>query len=147
MKAVVASTSSQRDLFAVSSATPARLAAISSGNPYARLANEEDVAPSAVTASRHEKGISKAAFEAGCRSIFRGYSPAAEQGALRQEHRDFITRNSDRAATMRLKILQILRRYDLTDLGAIQPQFNREHSRLTAKKLLEIEQSVVKDDQ
>ncbi len=47
---------------------------------------------------------------------------------------------------MRLKILEALRRYDLTDLGTIQPQFNREHSRLTAKKLLEIERSVVKDE-
>jgi hypothetical protein len=42
--------------------------------------------------------------------------------------------------------LEALRRYDLSDLPAMQPQFNREDDRLTAKKLIDIERSVAKDD-
>jgi hypothetical protein len=137
----------QADLFPARVPTIPTLADARSGNPYARLANlKEDCFVPPITARRSEEGISKVDFEAGCRSIFRKYIPDVERGILRQEHRDFISRNRARAAGMRLKIFEALRRYDLTDLGTIQPQFNREHSRLTAKKLLEIERSVVKDE-
>jgi hypothetical protein len=134
----------QADLFVA--APSSTLAAVPSGNPNARLANLEEEAASGPVRNRSEEGVSKAAFEAECRSIFRKYIPDVERGTLRQEHRDFISRNRARAAGMRLKILEALRRYDLTDLGAMQPQFNREDSRLTVKKLLEIERSVVKDE-
>jgi hypothetical protein len=118
-----------------------------SGNPYARLANLDDDGTSDPAARRRSDiGISGSGFEAECRSIFRKYIPALEHGILRPEHRAFIARNRARPAGLRLRILEALRRYDLSDLGALQPEFNREDSRLTAKKLAEIERDIGKDE-
>jgi hypothetical protein len=108
-------------------------------NPYARLASacDESVEPGE---------ISQATFVSECRRIFGQYIPQLEHGLLRAEHRGFITRNRSRSAKIRFKLLEALRRYDLSDLAGMQPQFNREDDRLTAKKLLEIEQGVGKDE-
>jgi len=119
------------------------------GNPYAGLANIDDDGPSVVETrdpGQDPGEISQTAFETGCRRIFGQYIPLLERGHLRPEHRDFIARNRSRSATVRFKLLGALCRYDLTDLPPMQPQFNREDDRLTAKKLAEIERSVIKDE-
>jgi hypothetical protein len=139
----------QGDLFTLQRAQSAAVVDPPHGNPYARLANIEDKGPAMVeTRSPGEDPgeISQTAFEIGCRRIFGQYIPLLEGGRLRREHRDFIARNRSRGANVRLKLLEALRRYDLSDLPAMQPQFNREDGRLTAKKLAEIERSVIKDE-
>jgi hypothetical protein len=139
----------QVDLFTLQRRQSAAVVDPPHGNPYARLANIDDNGPSIV--ETHGPGqdpgeISQTAFETGCRRIFGQYIPLLERGHLRHEHRDFIARNRSRSAKVRFKLLEALRRYDLSDLPAMQPQFNREDGRLTAKKLVEIERSVIKDE-
>jgi hypothetical protein len=119
------------------------------GNPYASLAALDDADEPGRELARPPglaKTSSKADFIAGCRRIFSQYIPQLEKGLLRDEHRDFITRNASRSPTIRFKLLEALRRYDLSDLPGAQPQFNREDDRLTAKKLIEIEQAVATDE-
>jgi hypothetical protein len=139
----------QVDLFATQHKQAAAIIDTPHGNPYAALGDMDTDRPSVV--AKHSSGqnpgaISQSAFEAGCRRIFAQYIPALERGRLRPEHLDFITRNRSSTAKIRFGLLVALRRYDLTDLPAMQPQFNREDDRLTAKKLLDIERSVAKDD-
>jgi hypothetical protein len=141
-------TPTQVDLFPA----PPRHSALTdvpSGNPYASLANiddEEQSVAKAHNAAADPPELSKASFEGGCRRIFSQYIPRLERGRLRPEHRDFITRNRSRSARIRFRLLEELSRYDLSDLPGMQPQFNREDDRLTAKKLTEIEQAVDKDE-
>ena len=119
------------------------------GNPYASLAaldDEDELGRRLARPPDLAKTSSKADFIAGCRRIFSQYIPQLEKGHLRDEHRDFITRNASRSPTLRFKLLQALRRYDLSDLPGAQPQFNREDDRLTAKKLIDIEQAVATDE-
>ena len=140
----------QVDLFALQRPQPAAIIYTRHGNPYAGLANIDDDGPSVVetggTPGQDPGAISQTAFETGCRRIFVQYIPSLERGRLRPEHLDFITRNRSSSAKIRFRLLAALRRYDLSDLPAMQPQFNREDDRLTAKKLIEIERSVAKDD-
>jgi hypothetical protein len=120
-----------------------------SGNPYAMLAQLDedkifpelpcDEGPDSTTASQVE-------FEGGCRRIFAQYIPALERGRLRPEHRDFIARNRVKSGRIRRALLQALQRYDLTALGGLQPQFNRERDALTVRKLMEVERSVEKGE-
>ncbi len=120
-----------------------------SGNPYASLAQLDaddtfrelprDDRPDRTTASQVE-------FEGGCRRIFAQYIPALERGRLRPEHRDFIARNRMKSGKIRRALLQALQRYDLTALGGLQPQFNRERDVLTVRKLMEVERSVEKSE-
>lgn len=135
----------QVDLFTLQRAQSAAIVDPPRGNPYAGLANiDDDVETRGPGQDPGE--ISQTAFETGCRRIFGQYIPLLERGRLRPEHRDFIARNRSRSATVRFKLLEALCRYDLTDLPPMQPQFNREDDRLTAKKLAEIERSVIKDE-
>lgn len=120
------------------------------GNPYASIASldndDEDETDAPHRPDLIPGELSKVDFVAGCRRLFAQYIPSMERGRLRPEHRDFITRNSSRSAKIRFRLLKELRRYDLSDLPDVQPQFNREDDRLTAKKLIEIEQAVAKDE-
>jgi hypothetical protein len=130
-----------------SALAPAVLREPSHGNPYASLANlddEGDFSAKAVATVESVAEISISSFEAGCRRIFVQYIPAPERGRLRPEHRDFIERNKLSSSQIRARLLAALQRFDLSGL-VVQPQFNREHPDLTAKKLLEIERSVGKD--
>src|SRR2546421_384576 len=91
------------------------------GNPYAALADIDDDQEehSAAAAPRSDSAlveVSKATFEAGCRRIFAQYIPRLERGRLRPEHLDFITRNRSSSAKIRSRLLEALRRYDLSDL-------------------------------
>jgi hypothetical protein len=140
----------QVDLFSPAHPPRAGLVDAPSGNPYAAVANIEDEEEHSIVAASDSgnasQELSKSAFESGCRRIFSQYIPLLERGRLRPEHRDYIARNVSRSAKIRYRLLKELRRYDLSDLSGMQPQFNREDDRLTAKKLLEIEQAVVEGE-
>ena len=86
--------------------------------------------------------LSKTEFQSACRAIFRYYIPAIENGRLRGHHREFITRNESRSGEKRFRLFSELRRYDLSSIPGINPQFNRERDALTGAKLWEIERIV-----
>lgn len=88
------------------------------------------------------KTISKANFEAGCRSVFRRYMPEMERAKLRPHHQDFIRRNSLCSPERRYALLQELRRYDLSDEPGLQTYFNYEEDVFTETKLKAIEDAV-----
>jgi len=101
--------------------------------------NEQATARPAFHTRDLQKSISQRGFETGCRVIFSQYIPAAEKGKIRAHHRDFITRNTSRSPQDRFKLLEELKKYDLSHIPGFQPQFNRERDDLTAAKLVEIE--------
>ena len=86
--------------------------------------------------------LSKEEFEAECRRIFRHYIPAVERGRLKPHHKDFIARNQNRSGAGRYKLVEALRKYDLSDVPGFEARFNREREDLTEAKLREIERSV-----
>jgi hypothetical protein len=90
--------------------------------------------------------LSKSSFQQQVRAIFRPYIPAAEGGRLRHHHREFIARNESRSATARYRLVNLLKRYDLSDLPQMKPLFNREDAIFTKEKLAEIERLVGADD-
>lgn len=116
-----------------------------SENPYASLGVEVPAAalanPPAPMAARISR-MSRADFRATAQRIFRCYIPATEKGAIRQHHKDFISRNESRSPEQRAAIIAGLRKYDLSGLG-ITGQFNRERDDLTAAKLASIEEQVL----
>jgi hypothetical protein len=86
-----------------------------------------------------EGKLSQADFEKRARAIFRPYIPAEERGTLRPHYREFVERNKSRSPQIRFQLIGQLRRYDLSDLGGLSGQFNREEEAFTKEKLLEIE--------
>jgi hypothetical protein len=90
-------------------------------------------------------GLSKGGFRTGCRRIFRQYVPPEEGALLRPQYREFISRNENRTAEQRSRILVELAKYDLSTTGNFQPHFNREQELLTIGKLREIEQKALED--
>lgn len=88
------------------------------------------------------EGISKADFEARCRSIFRRYMPEAEKTKLRPHHQDFIRKNTAASPQRRHALLQALGRYDLSSESGLRTYFNREEDAFTEEKLRAIEESV-----
>lgn len=94
---------------------------------------------------RSPSTISKADFKRECRRIFEQYVPLMEKGALRPEHKSFISRNLECEGSERFNVLASLKRYDLGDLGRVRAQFNRERHELTEEKLLEIELAAKKN--
>jgi hypothetical protein len=89
---------------------------------------------------------SKDEFDVECRRIFGPYIPEVENGRLRPYHKAFITRNQSRTPSGRFKILDQLRKYDLSGVSGFEARFNREPKELTEAKLREIEQSVGVDE-
>jgi hypothetical protein len=83
--------------------------------------------------------LTRSDFDQRARAIFRPYIPAEEHGRLRPHYREFIERNKSRSPQMRFKLIAQLRRYDLSDLGGLDPKFNREEAAFTKEKLIEIE--------
>jgi hypothetical protein len=135
--------------------SPRRAFVRMSQNPYASLAGDDEIAPlvpqvpaqqppersarpSAPIRSR-QAGVSKVAFRQRCRSIFLQYVPPLEGANMRRPHREFISRNEDRGPEVRARLLAGLARYDLSDIGGLRPQFNRERDELTDEKLKRIE--------
>ena len=90
--------------------------------------------------------VSKDEFDAECRRIFGFYIPEVEKGRLRPYHKAFITRNQSRTPSGRYKILEQLRKYDLSGVSGFETRFNREPKELTEAKLREIEQAVGVDE-
>jgi hypothetical protein len=86
--------------------------------------------------------LSKTEFRSACRAIFSYYIPAIENGRLRAHHREFITRNESSSAEKRFRLHAELKRYDLSSIAGINPQFNREREAFTGAKLREIERVV-----
>jgi hypothetical protein len=118
----------------------ARSALYRSGNPYATLAgwdgSEDGIAsasvlvpqvkaPSAPIRSIKEE-LSKADFRAECQRIFLPYVPPHLPRRIPQHQRDFIARNERRSPSVRFRLAESLRRYDLSSTPGISPQFNRE---------------------
>lgn len=85
--------------------------------------------------------ISKEDFAEGCRRIFRMYVPPEEGNKLRPYYRDFILRNQNQSSEQRFRILEELRKYDLSTTGNLKPQFNRGQELLTQRKLQQVEQA------
>jgi hypothetical protein len=114
-----------------------------SENPYAQdfyLGQQRSEAPIESSSPLPKEGtLSQADFEKRARAIFRPYIPAEEHGTLRPHYREFIERNKSRSPQIRFKLIGHLRRYDLSDLGGLKGQFNREEAAFTKEKLLEIE--------
>jgi hypothetical protein len=98
--------------------------------------------PAATSALTGRKALSKADFEAGCRSVFRRYMPEMERTKLRAHHQDFIRRNLTCSPERRHALLEALRRYDLSSEQGLRTYFNREEDAFTEDKLLKIERSV-----
>jgi hypothetical protein len=89
--------------------------------------------------------VSKKDFQEGCRRILRQYVPPTEGRVLRSHYLDFIVRNQERAPEQRFRILEELRKYDISTSGSFQPHFNREPSLLAERKLRQVEQSAEPD--
>ena len=121
------------------------------GNPYAKLALEEvrqglpnsesSVSSKLVPKRQSAQSLSKADFRAQARGIFEQYIPPIEKGRLRTHHRDFITRNEASSPSRRHRLIARLKKYDISAMQGIMPQFNRERDALTESKLLEVERS------
>jgi hypothetical protein len=138
-------TAKQGDLFARTALSTTHTA---SGNPYAtlaRLGDEDEISTTRSGQAPRPQVASKSLFTREARRIFQQYISPHENAILRQEHRSFIERNQDRPARIRFLLLHYLRKYDLTNLVGLQPQFNREKESLTALKLAEIEKLVDED--
>jgi hypothetical protein len=81
---------------------------------------------------------SKSEFQAEARRILLQYEPLkGNRRVLRPEFRDFLKVNEKKSPTSRAAILTELERFDLTSMGALNPQLNREGDSL-AKKLKKI---------
>lgn len=125
-------------------------------NPYAYYSVfdvQEDGQPPVVagpvaTVARRLQGecLSKKDFQAGCHRIFRQYVPFAEGRRLRPQYRDFIARNECRSAEQRFRLLEALRKYDISASGNLKPHFNREQELLTTAKLRQIEETALRSD-
>jgi hypothetical protein len=111
-----------------------------SENPYAthyysRAADTDVAAGSA-------RGTPKREFRRECTKIFRRYMPEGSGVTLRGHHQRFIDRNEVRPAHERTRILQALRRYDISDIGATSVS-NRERDDFTEQKLLVLEREAL----
>lgn len=94
--------------------------------------------------TRPEGSLTQAEFEHRARAIFRPYIPAEERGKLRPHYREFIARNKSRSPQARYQLIDGLKKYDISTIPGLSPQFNREQESLTKEKLAEIEK-LVKD--
>lgn len=86
-----------------------------------------------------DRSLSKRDFHEGCRRILLQYLPPDEGRVLRPHQRDFILRNEDTTPNNRFRILEKLRKYDLSTAGPFKPHFNRGEELFTERKLKQIE--------
>lgn len=139
----------QHDLFAPPSPPPSRNPVlVPSGNPYARIAqsHEDDEEAGQAQADAKSQSLSKLEFRRRCTEILRQYIPDFEGGGLRRYMRDFIARNEPQSSRIRYLLFRGLAKFDLSDLSAATPLFNREDESLSEQKLRDIERSVVEDE-
>lgn len=131
-----------------------------SGNPYASLSESDDgaepMSPLLIGVGHEAEAtappktfrefLSKADFRSECIRVFLPYVPPYLPRRIPQHQRDFIARNECRSGRARFRLVESLRRYDLSTTPSIAPQFNREHSLgLSEKKLRQIEAEVGDD--
>jgi hypothetical protein len=137
----------QHDLFAPLSSPPSHVS-VPSGNPYARVAQSHEDYDEAGQAQADAKSqsLSKLEFRRRCTEIFRQYIPGLEGGSIRSYMRDFIARNEPRSSRIRYLLFRGLAKFDLSDLSAATPLFNREDESLSEQKLRDIERSVGEDE-
>ena len=135
---------------------PARSTLHLSENPYATLAQwDGNDAPSAELAGEtvptpvvalqqtFREFLSKADFRSECIRIFMPYVPPYQAQRIPQHQKDFIARNERRSGKARYRLVEAIRRYDLSTTPGIRPQFNREHPEdLSERKLRQIEAQV-----
>lgn len=132
-----------------------------SGNPYASLSIIEDddiphyisgIENTAVQLAANppkpsisaKPFLAKETFRRRATRIFEGYVPRHQQRRIKPHHRHFIERNEDRPGDVRWRLAAELSRYDLSDLKAVRPHFNRElPDDLSENKLLEMEAKVL----
>jgi hypothetical protein len=138
----------QHDLFAPRPPPSYKPDSVPSGNPYARIADghQDDERGGQAQVDAKSKSLSKLEFRRRCTEIFRQYIPDLEGGSLRGYMRDFIARNESRSSRIRYLVLRGLAKFDLSDLSAATPLFNREDERLSEQKLRDIERSVGEDE-
>lgn len=117
-----------------------------SQDPYAKLsvtlkAPEHAVAvPSAQTQVAQKKGATQKEFETTFRKIIGFYVP--DSNRLPGTYREFLERNKKRSPSVRQRLIDKLRKYDLSDVR-VDTHFNRdERDRLTEARLKDIEESV-----
>jgi len=138
----------QPDLFA--QPLPANYERVSgrSGNPYARIGQsyQDDAQAEQPEVDAKSQSLSKLEFRRRCTEIFRAYIPDLEGGSLRRYMGDFITRNEGRSSRIRYLLVKALSKFDLSDLSATTPLFNREDETLSEQKLRDIERSVGEDE-
>jgi hypothetical protein len=120
-------------------------------NPHAWHYYFDEPAPPSFSApdsiavpTRPEGSLTQAEFEHRARAIFRPYIPVEERGKLRPHYREFIARNKSRSPRARYELIDGLKKYDISTIAGLSPQFNREQESLTKEKLTEIEK-LVKD--
>jgi hypothetical protein len=139
----------QHDLFAPGPAPVHQSSSVvPSGNPYARVAesHEDDDRAGEAQADAKSQSLSKLEFRRRCTEIFRQYIPDLEGGGLRSYMRDFIARNESQSSRIRYLVLRGLAKFDLSDLSAATPLFNREDESLSEQKLRDIERPVGEDE-
>lgn len=125
-------------------------------NPWATLAayNGDDAAAELATPRvdpeprpTFKEYLSKSDFRSECIRIFSPYVPPHLPRRIPQHQKDFIARNEQRSGKVRHRLVDSLRRYDLSTTPSLAPQFNREHlDDLSEKKLRQIEALVGDDD-
>lgn len=136
----------QADLFSV--APPKEPITGQSGNPYARIDNTDNDEPARqrIAPALKSQGVSKMEFRRRSTRIFQQYIPELEGGRLRAYMREFIDRHESRSSQARFSLLQMLAKYDLSDIVGATSLFNREDISLTEEKLREIERSVGEEE-
>jgi hypothetical protein len=90
--------------------------------------------------------LSKKEFDFETRRILGFYVPGVRRGALPPHYRDFLARNLKRNGFERFKVLEQLRKYDLSDVPGVESHFNREKEELTEAKLRQIERAAGVED-
>lgn len=122
-------------------------------NPYAWHYYFTDEGPvtsipqtaSVESANQANGKLTKTAFQQQARGIFRSYIPAAENGKLRDHHREFIARNETRSPSIRFQLIARLSVYDISTQHGFTAVFNREDDVFTKQKLDDIERLVGND--
>lgn len=78
--------------------------------------------------------VSKSDFVARSRAIFLQYEPMrANRRILRPEFREFMENHKTKSGRIRAEILEDLKRFDISVMGALNPHLNRESSSITQK--------------
>jgi len=88
------------------------------------------------------RSISQKSFDSGCREVFRQYTPLrGQKSGLDPQFLKFLRENGERSGEERVRVLENLQRYGLSDLPTHDPMLNREFSITLDKKLAKISET------